>query len=51
VLVATVDLDAGSTQYRRIVFRRGFSTRATHTIEIRPLGDGRVDLDAIIVLR
>jgi hypothetical protein len=51
VLVGTVDLDATSTQYRRIVFRRGFATRGTHTLEIRPLGDGRVELDAIIVLR
>jgi hypothetical protein len=33
------------------VFRKGFSGSAKHTIEIRPLGDGRVELDAFIVLR
>ena len=48
---ATVDLDAASTAYRRLVFRKGFNGSAKHSIEIRPLGDGRVELDAFIVLR
>ena len=49
--VATIDLDAGGTEYRRIVFRRAFATGGRHSIEIRPVGDGRVELDAFIVLR
>jgi hypothetical protein len=51
VLVATVDLRASSTLFRRTIFRHHFPTRATHTLEIRPLGDGRIDVDAFIVLR
>ena len=35
VMVSTIDLDAGSTQYRRLVFRKGFTGSATHSIEIR----------------
>ena len=49
VLVATVDL-AGPTSYRRIAFRRELATGGRHTIEIRPVGDGPVDIDAFIVL-
>ena len=51
VLVATVDLSATSTRYRRIVFRSTLATAGRHTLEIRPVGDGRVDVDAFIVLR
>jgi hypothetical protein len=51
VQVATIDLDAGATQYRRLVFRKGFAGSGAHSIEIRPLGDGRVEIDAFIVLR
>jgi hypothetical protein len=51
VAAATIDLDAASTAYRRLVFRQGFNGSAKHTIEIRPVGDGRVELDAFIVLR
>ena len=50
-MVSTIDLDAGSTQYRRLVFRKGFTGSAKHSIEIRPLGDGRIEIDAFIVLR
>ena len=49
VKVATVDLRATSA-FRRIVFRRNLSG-GTHTIQIRPLGGGRVDVDAFVVLR
>ena len=49
--VQTVDLDATSTMYRRVVFSRDFASKGTHTMEIRPLGDGRVELDAILALR
>ena len=51
VQVATIDLDAGATQYRRVVFARAFAAVGRHSIEIRPIGDGRVELDAFIVLR
>jgi hypothetical protein len=50
VAIGTVDLDAAATGYRRLVFRRGFSSKGTHTIEIRPTGDGRVEADAFVVL-
>ena len=51
VLVGTVQLDRASTAYRQLVLGRHLSTLGWHTIEIRPLGDGRVDLDAIVTLR
>lgn len=51
VKVATVDLGAKHTHYRKLVFRRHFGVLATHTIELRPAGGGRTDLDTFIVLR
>ena len=50
LLVATIDLSASTSRYRRIVFRSALATGGPHTIEIRPVGDGRVDVDAFIVL-
>jgi hypothetical protein len=50
-VVESVDLDASSVRYRQLVFRRHFTERGSHVLEIRPLGDGRVDVDAFIVLR
>ncbi len=50
IRVATVDLQAGSRSYRRIVFATAIATDGPHTLEIRPLGDGRVDVDAFVVL-
>jgi large repetitive protein len=50
VLVGTVQLDRASTAYRQMVLGRHLSTLGWHTIDIRPLGDGRVDLDAIVTL-
>ena len=50
VRVATVDLHAAIRGYRRIAFTTALATDGPHTIEIRPLGDGRVDVDAFIVL-
>ena len=47
---ATIDLDAASTSYRR-VFRKGFTGCAKHSIESGAVGDGRVELDAAVVLR
>jgi hypothetical protein len=51
VAAATIDLDAASTSYRRRVFREGFAGSGKQSIEVRPLGDGRVEIDAFIVLR
>ena len=50
IRVATVDLQAASRSYRRIVFATAIATDGPHTLEIRPLGDGRVDVDAFVVL-
>ena len=51
VKVATIDLYASTAQYRIMVLRWHFSTKAAHVLELRPLGDGPIDLDAFIVLR
>jgi hypothetical protein len=53
-LVATIDLYASTTQPRRLVFTRSWSTSATRTIVIRVLGTTgrpRVDIDGLLVLR
>ena len=50
-LAATIDLHKASAKYRKLVFSRHFASLATHTIEIRPVGNGRVYLDAFLVLR
>jgi hypothetical protein len=49
-LVATVDVDGSSTGYRRMVWTRHLESGGSHTLEIRPLGDGRVTVDAFIIL-
>jgi hypothetical protein len=51
VLVTTVNLRSSSTLYRQLVFARHFTTPGAHTVEIRPMGGGRVDIDAFTVLR
>ena len=51
VLITTINLRSTTFKYRQLVFQRHFSTLATHSIEIRPIGGGRIDLDAIAVLR
>jgi hypothetical protein len=51
VLAATINLRSTSTTYRQLVFQRHFSTLATHTIEIRPMGTGRIHLDAFLFYR
>jgi large repetitive protein len=50
VLITTIDLDTTSTKYRQLVYHKHFSTPGLHTIEIHPLGDGRVDIDGFVVL-
>lgn len=51
ILAATIDLDRTKTAYRRLIFARHFATLATHTLEIQPVGDGRVDVDGFVILR
>ena len=51
VLRGTVDLDAAKTRFRRVVFRTIWAAPGTHSISIRVLGDGRVDLDGFELLR
>ena len=51
VLATTVNLHSTSTSYRQLVFSRHFASVGPHTVEIRPMGGGRVDIDAFMVLR
>ena len=51
VFVSRINLRASSTTYRQLVFARRFPTLGAHTIEVRPIGSGRVDIDAFAVLR
>ena len=51
VLVSTVDLRSATTAYRRVIFRKAWSASGAHTITIRPVGNGRVDIDGFEVLR
>ena len=37
--------------FRQLLFARHWATLATHSVEIRPIGTGRVDIDAFVVLR
>ncbi len=49
-LVSTVDLKQATTAGALVVFRRHFSTPGTHTLTIRPVGNGRVYVDGFMVL-
>ena len=51
VLATTIDLRSPSTTYRQLVFSRHFSTLGSHKLEIRPIGGGRVYLDAFLICR
>jgi hypothetical protein len=51
VFAARVNLRATSTLYRHLGFTRHWPTLASHTIQIRLIGTGRVDIDAFVVLR
>lgn len=50
--VATVSEKATTTVYRRVLYVRGLTSGVgvAHTIEIRAVGNGRIDLDAILAL-
>ena len=51
VLVATVNLARSSVAYRQVIYARHFATLELHTFEVRTVGNGRVELDAFMVLR
>jgi Bacterial Ig domain len=50
--VATVSERAGTTVYRRVLYVRGLTSGAgiSHTVRIVAVGNGRIDLDAILAL-
>ena len=50
-LVATVDLRDPAVRYRLVAYRWHAAKAGRHTIEIRVVGDGRVDVDTFVVLR
>ena len=50
-LVDTIDLAAPGVRYRQLLFHRHVGESGQHTLQIRALGDGRVDVDAFVVLR
>jgi hypothetical protein len=50
VRVAIVSESAATLRYRDVVFARTLAVGGRHTIEIRPLGNGRVDVDAFVTL-
>jgi hypothetical protein len=51
VLAATVNLHASSTAYRQIAYRKTGLALGTHTLQIRVVGDGRVDVDGFEILK
>ncbi len=51
VVVSTLDLDVHSTEYRKLIYQTHFSTSGAHTLQVKPMGDGRIDIDGFIILR
>lgn len=50
-LVATVSEKASATQYRRVLYVRSLVPGTAHTITVQPVGNGRVTLDAFLVIQ
>ena len=50
VSVGTVNLRSTTTMFRQIAFRKAFGSSGTHTITVRPYGNGRIDIDGFLVL-
>ena len=52
VLVKTVSERATTTVYRRVLYVRSLTSGSNvkHVIQVRAVGNGRVDLDAIVAL-
>ena len=51
VKVATIDLKVASPKARQVVWSRAWTTNASRTIKLVLVGNGRVDIDAIVILR
>jgi len=51
ILTATIDLHAASYQYRYVAYAASWSALGTHTLRVVVAGTGRVDLDALEILR
>lgn len=51
VKAATLDPNVQTNQFRQVAFTSTWTTTDEHVVEIRPLGDGRVDVDGFVVLR
>jgi hypothetical protein len=49
-LVATISEKTTKTHYRVVLYAKSISSGASHTIVIRPAGNGKIDLDAIVAL-
>ena len=47
----TVSFRASTGNSRVVMYATTFATLGTHAIELRPAGNGRVDLDAFVILR
>ena len=50
-LVATVSQKVSKTAYQIVGYVRGVTSSAPHTIVFAPVGNGRIDLDAILTLQ
>ena len=50
-LVATVSEAAGDTAFQQVLAVVPLDPDSVHTLELRPAGDGRIYLDAILVTR
>ncbi len=51
VYVGAVSERSSSTQYRRVLYVRSLTPGVSHTIVLKPYGNGRVDLDAVLTLQ
>jgi hypothetical protein len=47
----TISFRANVSKSRRVMFSTSFPTRGTHSIQLRLVGNGRVDLDTFIIFR
>ena len=50
VLVATVSLRGTTGRFRHLAFRMHLDAGGTHRLQIRPIGSGRIDVDAFVVI-
>ena len=51
VLVATISQKSSTSTTRMVLYGGSVSTSASHVVVIRPAGNGRIDIDAILTLR